>query len=71
MFSSILFFDLDNLNIFCANLLHLYLKCFCNVQNFSDLFVKCLQQVTKGHLYHLIVVSDYYVMYRQRAQSVL
>ena len=29
---------------------------------------KCMQQVTKGHL---LGVSDYYVMYRQRAPSVL
>ena len=26
------------------------------------------QKVTKGHLYHLLGVLDYYVMYRQRAQ---
>ena len=39
--------------------------------NIGDLFVKCMQQVTKGHLYHLVEVSDYYVMYRQRAKSVL
>ena len=38
--------------------------------NIGNLFVICNQQVTKGHLYHLLVVSDYYVMYRQRAQSV-
>ena len=25
--------------------------------------------VTKGHVYHLLGVSDYYVMYRYRAQS--
>ena len=37
--------------------------------NIDDLFVKCMQQVAKGHLY--LGVSDYYVMYRQRAQSVL
>ena len=36
--------------------------------NIGDLFVKCMQQVTKGHLYHLLGVSDYYVMYRHRAQ---
>ena len=30
-----------------------------------------MQQVTKGHLYHLLGVSDYYVMYRHRPQSVL
>ena len=29
------------------------------------------RQVTKSHLYHLLGVSDYYVMYRHRAQSVL
>ena len=33
--------------------------------------VKCMRQVTKGHLYHLSGVSDYYVMYRHKAQSVL
>ena len=38
--------------------------------NIGDLFVKCMRQVTKGHLYHLLGVSDYYVMYRHRAQSV-
>ena len=36
--------------------------------NIVDLFVKCMPQVTKGHLYHLL---DYYVMYRHRAQTVL
>ena len=39
--------------------------------NISNLFVKSRRQVTKGHLYHLLGVSDNYVMYRQRAQSVL
>ena len=34
------------------------------------LLVICMRQVTKGHLYHLSGVSDYYVMYRHRAQSV-
>ena len=34
----------------------------------GDLFVKCMRQVTKGHLYHLFGVSDYYVIYRQRAK---
>ena len=38
--------------------------------NIGDLFVKCMQQVTTGHLYHLLGVSDYYVMYKHRAQSV-
>ena len=38
--------------------------------NIGNLFVKFMQQVTKGHLYHLLGVSDYYVMHRQRAQSV-
>ena len=37
--------------------------------NIGNFFVKCMQQVTKGHLYHLFGVSDYYVMYRHRAQS--
>ena len=39
--------------------------------NIGDLFVKCMRQVTKDHLYNLLGVSDYYVMYRHRAQSVL
>ena len=39
--------------------------------NIGDLFVKCMRQVTKGHLYHLLGISDYYVMYRQKAKSVL
>ena len=38
--------------------------------NIGNLFVICMRQVTKGHLYHLLGVSDYYVMYRQRAKSV-
>ena len=40
-------------------------------ETFSNLFAKCMGQVTKGHLYHLLGVSDYYIMYRQRVQSVL
>ena len=39
--------------------------------NSSDLFVIYMRQVTKGHLYHLMGVSGYYIMYRQRAKSVL
>ena len=39
--------------------------------NIGNLFVKCMRQVTKDHLYHPFGVSDYYVMYRQRAKSVL
>ena len=39
--------------------------------NIGDPLVKCMRQVTKGHLYHLLGVSDYYVMYRQWTQSVL
>ena len=35
--------------------------------NISDLFVKCMLQVTKGHLYHLLEISDYYVIHRHRA----
>ena len=31
--------------------------------NIGDMFVKCMRQVTKGHL---LRVSDYYVMYRRR-----
>ena len=38
--------------------------------NIGNLFVICVQQVTNGHVYHLLGVSDYYVLYRQRAQSV-
>ena len=37
----------------------------------GGLSVICMRQVTKRHLYHLLGVSDYYVMYRQRAKSVL
>ena len=32
--------------------------------NTGDLVVKFMQQVTKGHLYHLLGVWDYYVMNR-------
>ena len=32
--------------------------------NMGNLFVKGLQEVTKGHLYHLLGVLDYYVIYR-------
>ena len=39
--------------------------------NICDLFVKCMRQITKGHLYHLLGVSDYYVMYRHKPKSVL
>ena len=39
--------------------------------NIGNLFVKCMRQVTKGLMYHLLGVSDYYVIYRHRAQSVL
>ena len=39
--------------------------------NIGNLFVKCMRHVTKGHFYPLLEISDYYVMYRQRAQSVL
>ena len=35
--------------------------------NICNIIVKCMRQVTKGHLYHLFGVSDYYLMYRQRA----
>ena len=35
------------------------------LENIGDLFVKCMGQVTKAHLYHLFLVSYYYVMYRQ------
>ena len=41
------------------------------LENIGDLFVICMLQVTKHHLYHLLGVSDYYVMYRDSAQSVL
>ena len=36
--------------------------------NIGDLFVKCMRQVMKGLLYHLLGVLDYYVMYRHRAK---
>ena len=39
--------------------------------NIGDLFVKCMRQVSKGHLYHLLGISDCYVMYRQRAKSLI
>ena len=39
--------------------------------NIGELFVKQMRQVTKGHLYHLLGVSDYYVIYKHKAQSVL
>ena len=39
--------------------------------NIGDLFVICMRQLTKGHLYHLLGVSDYYVMYRKSAQLTL
>ena len=35
----------------------------------GNLLMKCLPQVTKGHLYHLLGVLDYYVMYRHRASQ--
>ena len=37
--------------------------------NIGDLFVICVGQVTKSHLYHPLGVSDYYVIYRQKAKS--
>ena len=39
--------------------------------NIGDLFVKCMLQVINSHFYHLLGVSDYYTIYRQRAKSVL
>ena len=39
--------------------------------NSGNQFDKCMQQVTKGHLLHLLDVSDYYKMNRQKAQLVL
>ena len=38
--------------------------------NIGDLFVKRMQKVIKGHLYYLLGVSDYSVMYRHRFKSV-
>ena len=38
--------------------------------NIGDPFVKCMRQVTKGHLYHLFEVSNYYIMYRQSPSSI-
>ena len=35
----------------------------------GNLFVKCKQQVTKSHLYHLLRVLDYIVMYRQFCEA--
>ena len=37
--------------------------------NIGSLFVKCMQQVTKGHLYHLLEVSDYYDVWVGRPVS--
>ena len=39
--------------------------------NIGNLFVKCMPQVTKGHLYDLLGVWYYYVIYRHRAKYVL
>ena len=39
--------------------------------NIGNLIVKNMPYVTKSYLYHLLGVLDCYVMYRQRAQSVL
>ena len=39
--------------------------------NIGNLFVICMRQVTKGHLYDLLGALDYYVIYRHRAKSVL
>ena len=39
--------------------------------NIDNLFVKCMRQVTKVHLYHLLGVLNYYAMYRQRVQLFL
>ena len=33
------------------------------VEKNGSLVVKCMGQVTKSHLYHLLGVSDYYVKY--------
>ena len=35
--------------------------------NIGDLFVKCMRQVTKCHLYYLLGLSDYYVMHTEDA----
>ena len=37
------------------------------LEDIGNLFVKCMRQVTKSHLCHLLGLSDYYVRYRQRA----
>ena len=37
--------------------------------NIGSLFVKYMQQVTKGHSYHPLGVSDYYVMYGQSCET--
>ena len=36
--------------------------------NIGNLFVICMEQVAKGHLYNLFGVLNYYVMYRQRTK---
>ena len=33
-------------------------------RNVGNLFVICMKQVTKDHLYHLFGVLDFYVIYR-------
>ena len=34
------------------------------LENIGNLFVKCMRELPKAHLYHLFGVSDCYVMYR-------
>ena len=41
------------------------------VGNIGNLFVILCDKSEKAILYHLLGVSDYHVMYRQRAKSVL
>ena len=38
--------------------------------NIGNLFVVCMRQVPKDHLYHVLGVSDYCVMYRERVNFV-
>ena len=40
------------------------------LRTIGNLFMKCMQQVTKGHSTHLFGVLDYYAMNRQRAQFI-
>ena len=58
--------DLDNAVRGDIKILHSSMTKIC-----EETLVTGLRQVTKGHLYHLLVVLYFYVMCRHRAQSVL